>query len=294
MERSIGRPREGAWHVALGVFIVTALVGLVAVVAVVAREDAVDVGSAGTTTAPLMTATTIFHGPDPTAVPPSSSTSSSTSSSMPIPETRVTPPSEPTTTRAPITHPSTTPPPAVGPMTTATSPPAEPPSAGFVTLVGVALINPNLVIRFRGDVPAAVRADVEAVRLRINALSGARWRVGSPTSALAARNELAIGVGPPTQCAGLQPPGQIVYACTVRAANAAIVSADVEINPLILGTPVLLTTVLHEMGHATGLNDFDARFLGRWQLMRTECVAGLFDYEAGDEAGLRWLGRSTS
>jgi hypothetical protein len=155
----------------------------------------------------------------------------------------------------------------------------------------VTAINPNLVIRFRGDVPDVVRGDVEAVRLRVNALSGAQWRVGYPTGALAARNEVTIAVQAPTQCAGLAPPGSIVYACTVRAANAAIVSADVEINPAIVGSAVLLTTVLHELGHAAGLNDFDTRYLGRWQVMRTECVPGLFDYEAGDTAGLRWLGR---
>jgi hypothetical protein len=153
-------------------------------------------------------------------------------------------------------------------------------------MIGIARVNPRMTIRFRGAVPAEVAALVDQAAGRINGLTRASWRLGLPTSSSARRDEVVITMQSETACDLPANGDAIVFACTTRSANTAMVTADIEINPLIVGTAMLRTTVLHEMAHAAGLDDYNALYAGRWQVMRTTCVVGLRDYELGDRSGL--------
>lgn len=56
---------------------------------------------------------------------------------------------------------------------------------------------------------------------------------------------------------------------------------------------VLTGTVLHELGHALGLDHMPTKYDGQYQVMYPYGLPGVTDYQTGDVNGLNWLARST-
>lgn len=61
-----------------------------------------------------------------------------------------------------------------------------------------------------------------------------------------------------------------------------------------VASDVVTGTVLHELGHALGLDHMPTKYEGQYQVMYPAGLPGLTDYRTGDVNGLRWLARSTS
>jgi len=146
-----------------------------------------------------------------------------------------------------------------------------------------------MVVRFQGPVPPSVVAGIDLARQRINQLTGSSWTMGPPTGAPAAFNEIVVTMRGASRCGTPTNGDTTVFGCTMRTAASYVVTADIEINPAVVGTPWSSSTLLHEMGHAAGLDDYNGTVGGAWQVMRTSSVAGLTDYQAGDINGLRAL-----
>ncbi|HEU5007928.1 MAG TPA: hypothetical protein VFT67_13210 [Jatrophihabitantaceae bacterium] len=61
-----------------------------------------------------------------------------------------------------------------------------------------------------------------------------------------------------------------------------------------VASDVITGTVLHELGHALGLDHMPTKYEGQYQVMYPYGLPGVTDYRTGDVNGLRWLARSTS
>lgn len=176
---------------------------------------------------------------------------------------------------------------------------------GFSVTPGVQAMPMDLVVRTTPHTPPALSRSVDYAITTMNATSGSRWRRGPevpPTTTVSTadrRGRPPLGelwvVGAPRRYPGL-PPGTYTSAIVDRPRGGpAMPVATLIVLADALGgsrTPwqQQLRAVIHEFGHAAGLDHHFAPWGGVCQAMS---YAGGGSYGAGDAFGLRWLASRT-
>lgn len=174
-------------------------------------------------------------------------------------------------------------------------------ASGFSVTPGVEAMPRNVVVRTTVGTPAVLSTAVNDAIAAVNGASRARWRRGAdvappPQLTTADRRfrpppgELWV-VGTP-RAYPLLPPGTYTSAIIERVrggpampVSTLVVLADALAGPA-FSQPRRLNAVLHEFGHAAGLDHHFAPWGGQCQVMS---YGGASRLGAGDTAGLQWL-----
>lgn len=171
---------------------------------------------------------------------------------------------------------------------------ALPSAVGGYQLIHPSLgINPNYQIRLVTDHPSWMSMSplvLQAIT-QLNAATGATYTLGSPRSdhTPALSNEISISMYTSPPCTG------DFVGCTDAHTwswngNAPyfISAARIWIDPGFLASPEIFSEILlHELGHAAGLDHYDASFEGLPQVMRSFLDLPLVgSYRSGDRNGL--------
>lgn len=170
---------------------------------------------------------------------------------------------------------------------------------GFTVTPGVEALPRQLVVRTTPDTPASLSAAVDHAIATMNSATGAGWRRGTTLSQTTSittadrRGRPPLGevwvVGSPWRYPGL-PSGTYTSAIVERPRGgpAMPVATLVVLAGALVGAPWQrqLATVVHEFGHAAGLDHHFAPWGGICQAMS---YGGGTSYGAGDTFGLRLL-----
>lgn len=171
--------------------------------------------------------------------------------------------------------------------------PAGPTSPGASTATGYTLVGSypqgHYTVRLAPGSPAALRGQVAYVVGRLSA-AGASVAVGADRAAGAPiKGEITVGaVGQASVNAACQSLDGSNYAgCTRRwTTGATIFAGEILVRQSDVARPVMRAILLHEMGHAFGLDHYARAYQGAIQAMSPTVSEAIGDYRAGDRAGI--------
>jgi hypothetical protein len=156
---------------------------------------------------------------------------------------------------------------------------------GFTKFSNVQFGDRQMTVRNTTGLAASVRTSVTTAVNAINQIANANLTFGSDVSRDALSGEIVVRAVASTLCGG----GAAGCAQVFVRDGGIVDRANVEIANIHVGTTAELPIILHEFGHAMGLNHFDETFESAYQVMRSFVDPSMTSYRSGDTNGLRSL-----
>jgi hypothetical protein len=160
---------------------------------------------------------------------------------------------------------------------------------GFTKLSLVQRGDPQMTVRNTTGLPASVRTSVTTAVNAVNQIASANLQFGTDVARDALSGEIVVRAVSSTLCGGGAAGCAQFYVRTDDLGQYVVDRVNVEIASVWVGTSLELPIILHEFGHAMGLDHFDAFFENSYQVMRSFVDDSMTSFRSGDTNGLRSL-----
>src|SRR5262245_54261858 len=133
--------------------------------------------------------------------------------------------------------------------------------------------------------------EVADIAEKIEWATGSSMSMGSPIGSHEGNTrEITVEVGTDSPCGPLSNPGVLGCGGPFNQLTWTALGGSVWICSCLVGTSLLYSTILHEMGHSVGLDHYDEMWQGQYQVMVSFHIDDPTYYRSGDVSGLRRLG----
>ena len=147
---------------------------------------------------------------------------------------------------------------------------------------------PQRVVRMQPGASTNVRNTVFNVVYQVNSAAGMQLLVFGPDLAgIPSAHEILIRTPQVTFCGNVA--GCFTGGSNLLAGQRITSPSTVDVRASDVAAGLMLPILLHEMGHAIGLDHYDALYAGQRQMMASDITSDMTTYRQGDRNGIRDL-----